>query len=99
MDKYRRVRLLGKGSYGAATLVTLATDPSKKYVVVRASLDPRRVPGSARGVPGALFTKGRAAGRSKKSTRIDRERSEPDPAVLERAVTLVSRFDSSNAST
>ena len=35
MDKYRRVKLLGKGSFGSAVLVTLAKDPSKKFVVVR----------------------------------------------------------------
>ena len=31
----RRIKLLGKGSFGSAVLVTLAKDPSKKFVVVR----------------------------------------------------------------
>jgi glycerol-3-phosphate dehydrogenase len=35
MEKYKRVKVLGKGSFGHAVLVTVAKDPSKQYVVVR----------------------------------------------------------------
>lgn len=35
MERYRRVKVLGKGSFGTATLVTKAGNPSEKYVVVR----------------------------------------------------------------
>jgi hypothetical protein len=44
MERYRRVKVLGKGSFGTATLVTKAGNPSEKYVVVRprhASSPPR----------------------------------------------------------
>jgi hypothetical protein len=34
MEKYKRVKVLGKGSFGCAVLVTLAKDPTKKFVVV-----------------------------------------------------------------
>ena len=33
MDKYARVKTLGKGSFGAAILVTSRADPSEKFVV------------------------------------------------------------------
>jgi serine/threonine protein kinase len=33
LKKYRRVKYLGKGSYGAAILVELRSDPSKKFVI------------------------------------------------------------------
>ena len=33
LKKYRKIKYLGKGSYGAAILVELRSDPSKKYVV------------------------------------------------------------------
>ena len=45
MERYRRVKVLGKGSFGTATLVTKAGNPSEKYVVVRprhASSSPTR---------------------------------------------------------
>ena len=35
MEKYKRVKVLGKGSFGHAVLVTVAKDPTKQYVVVR----------------------------------------------------------------
>lgn len=35
MERYRRIKVLGKGSFGTATLVTKAGNPSEKYVVVR----------------------------------------------------------------
>ena len=33
MIKYRRLKYLGKGSYGAAILVELKSNPSTKYVM------------------------------------------------------------------
>jgi serine/threonine protein kinase len=33
MERYRRVKVLGKGSFGTATLVTRAGNPAEKYVV------------------------------------------------------------------
>lgn len=33
LKKYRKIKYLGKGSYGAAILVELRSDPSAKFVI------------------------------------------------------------------
>jgi len=46
MDKYKRVKVLGKGSFGHAVLVTVAKDPTKQYVVKE--VDMSKMPKSER---------------------------------------------------
>mmetsp|Transcript_15041 Transcript_15041/g.63290 ORF Transcript_15041/g.63290 Transcript_15041/m.63290 type:complete len:943 (+) Transcript_15041:229-3057(+) len=46
MDKYKRVKVLGKGSFGHAVLVTFAKDPTKQYVVKE--VDMSKMPKSER---------------------------------------------------
>ena len=90
MDKYRRVKLLGKGSFGSAVLVTLAKDPSKKFVVVRSRRARPRVASALGQRPGKT-----AAASETPRPAVDRAANPDEP---EPAVSLTSRSPSPSTS-